>query len=485
MTPEQRTVVQSFSRQRVLVIGDAILDEYVSGDADRLSPEAPVPVLHVQQVRPVLGGAANTAANLAALGARVRLVGLVGDDGVGRQLGELAAAAGIQFTPLQDGRRTLRKVRVVARHQQLVRLDYEDVRALEGPTEAELRRVAIESLIDADIIVLSDYAKGVLTRAICQTVIAEAHAQGKEVIVDPRPQHAGHYEDADFITPNWKEAQGLLGWPETKLTAERLYDVGTALAARLRTNALVTLGPGGMTLFPRHGGDSLSVPTVAREVFDVSGAGDTVVATLALARAAGATLEDAVHLANRAAGLVVAKLGTATISTGELLQTPRDEGRLVSRDALPGLVATLRARGKRIATLNGSFDLLHAGHLHILREAKAQGDVLIVGLNSDASVRTYKGPDRPIVPEAQRAEMLLALRFVDYVHIFPEAVPMPFLDAVRPDVHVNGSEYGEACIEAETVRGHGGRLHLVGRLPGLSSTDLRQRIAQEMPARAE
>jgi D-beta-D-heptose 7-phosphate kinase/D-beta-D-heptose 1-phosphate adenosyltransferase len=213
------------------------------------------------------------------------------------------------------------------------------------------------------------------------------------------------------------------------------------------------------------------MPTLAKEVFDVSGAGDTVVAAFALARAGGADPHTAVALANRAASVVVGKFGTATVTPEEILQDT-DAIRLVPRRALAQLAATIRAKGQRLVTINGSFDVLHGGHLHILNEARKRGDVLIVGVNSDASVKRYKGPSRPIVPERQRAEMLLALRMVDYVHIFDESDPIAFLQEVKPDVHVNGSEYGENCIERDTVRRGGGTVHIVDRLPNLSTTGL-------------
>jgi D-beta-D-heptose 7-phosphate kinase/D-beta-D-heptose 1-phosphate adenosyltransferase len=273
------------------------------------------------------------------------------------------------------------------------------------------------------------------------------------------------------MTPNWKESRGLLGLPDAKSSPAEIDAVARALSAQLDTNVVLTLGPDGIAFCSRGGGERFGMPTMAKEVFDVSGAGDTVVAALALALASGADHQTAVGIANRAASVVVGKFGTATVTPEEMLEDT-DALRLVPRRGLAPLAATLRARGRRIVTINGSFDLLHGGHLHILSEARRQGDVLIVGLNSDASVRGYKGPTRPIVPERRRAEMLLALRMVDYVHIFDEPDPIAFLKEVQPHVHVNGSEYGEDCIESETVRRAGGAVHIVSRLPDLSSTGL-------------
>jgi D-beta-D-heptose 7-phosphate kinase/D-beta-D-heptose 1-phosphate adenosyltransferase len=247
--------------------------------------------------------------------------------------------------------------------------------------------------------------------------------------------------------------------------------VARTLAADLDTNVVLTLGAHGISFCSRNGTEQFELPTVAREVFDVSGAGDTVVAAFALARASGADHASAVGLANKAASVVVGKFGTATVTPEEILQDT-DALRLVPRHLLGQLAMTLRAKGKRIVTINGAFDILHNGHLHILTEARQRGDVLIVAINSDASVRFHKGPGRPIVSERRRAEMLLALRMVDYVHIFDEPDPIALLTEIRPDVHVNGSEYGEDCIESGTVKRCGGQLHIVSRLPGLSTSGL-------------
>jgi D-beta-D-heptose 7-phosphate kinase / D-beta-D-heptose 1-phosphate adenosyltransferase len=465
-----RDIVHKFRNCRVLVVGDVMLDEYLEGECSRISPEAPVPVLHVRVSRHALGGAGNTAANVVTLGGGVTLLGLIGRDEAGDRVAQTAAALGIELIALDDGRPTLRKTRVVGQAQQLVRLDYEDTRPLEGPPASRLMSAFRERLSRADIVILSDYAKGLLTKATCQQMIEQARLAGVPILVDPRPQHRDFYAHCDYVTPNWRECLGLLGVPDHPAAPDAVERAGRALAERLDASVVLTLGPQGLAFFARGGAEPMYLPTDAREVYDVSGAGDTVAATFALALAAGATHHDALTLANRAAGIVVGKFGTATVTQAELLHTGEPAARLVSRDALAGLAATLRGAGKRIVTVNGSFDLLHAGHLHILQEASAQGDVLIVGLNSDASVRRYKGPARPLIPERERAALLLALRVVDYVHVFDEPDPVAFLEEVRPDVHVNGTEYGSACVEAGTVASYGGRLHLVDRIDGLSTT---------------
>jgi D-beta-D-heptose 7-phosphate kinase/D-beta-D-heptose 1-phosphate adenosyltransferase len=362
-------------------------------------------------------------------------------------------------------------MRVVGQQQQIVRLDYEDIAPAKPGVAAAILDLFDAAIDDCDIVVISDYAKGFVSPALAHSLIRRAHLTGREVIVDPRPQNRDCYVGCDYLTPNWKEARAILGLPDAEYSPEAASDVASALAVKVSANIVLTLGPHGMLFCRRDGREQFAVPTLAREVFDVSGAGDTVVAAFALSRASDAGHQMAVAVANKAASVVVGKFGTATVSPDEILQDT-DALRLVSRNALSQLAATLRLSGKRLVTINGGFDILHNGHLYILSEARKQGDVLVVGLNSDASVRAYKGPSRPIVPERQRAEMLLALRMVDYVHIFDELDPRAFLAEIKPDVHVNGSEYGEDCIERETVTRGGGTVHIVGRIPGLSTSGL-------------
>src|SRR5262249_17073871 len=372
---------------------------------------------------------------------------------------------------VDHGLATLRKTRVVGQHQQIVRLDYEEIRPSSALTEAEVLTLFDASVDACDIVIISDYAKGFLSASLSQAIIQRAHESDRQVIIDPRPQHRAFYKGCDYMTPNWKESRALLGFGDAEPTPDEIRTVQRALASELGTHVVLTLGAHGISFYSRTGGEEFSMPTLAREVFDVSGAGDTVVAAFALARAAGAHHASPVTLANKAASVVVGKFGTATATPEEILQDT-DALRLVPRQALAQLAETLRAKGKRIVTINGSFDILHNGHLHILDEARQRGDVLIVGLNSDASVKRYKGASRPIVPERRRAEMLLALRMVDYVPVFDESDPIAFLKELRPDVHVNGSEYGENCIESETVKRAGGELYIVDRIPGFSTSRL-------------
>ena len=476
LTQEAQASVLSLRGRRVLVLGDAILDEYLTGDCSRISPEAPVPVLRVRSARQVLGGAANTAANVVSLGGRARLIALAGSDPGGEALRRLADDAGFDVRFIDGGMTTLRKTRVIGQQQQIVRLDYEDVRPTGGAVRSRILRALDEAIGDCDIVVISDYAKGLLDAELAPQIIQRAHDAGREVIVDPRPEHKDCYRGCDYITPNWRESRALLGLPWVEPVAENTHATARALATELGTNVLLTLGPHGILFCSRDASDELSMPTLALEVFDVSGAGDTVVAAFALAKAGGLRDEVAIALANKAASIVVGKFGTATVTVEELSGAGLDNLRLVTRAGLAPLAARVRANGKTIVSINGSFDVLHGGHLYILTEARKCGDVLVVGLNSDSSVRSYKGEHRPVVPQAQRAEMLLALRLVDYVHIFDEADPIEFVKHLRPDVHVNGAEYGENCIERATVEASGGRLQLVGRVPGLSTTRLAEQL---------
>ncbi len=476
-----RASLSRLDAQSFLVLGDCFVDEYITGNCSRLSPEAPVPILRVDpsKTRRVLGGAANTAANITALGGQVRLFALYARDDSGKVFESLCTGAGIQLQPFHDGRSTLMKTRLLGQRQQLLRLDYEETHDIDIALEKEILTIFRLHLPTASGVILSDYAKGSLTASLTVRLIEEAHLAGKPVIVDPRPQHASRYPGCDFLTPNWKESLGLLGLEECEATPSRISEVGQALRGKMRAHILLTLGPQGMAFFDRDSGEFFQRPTAAREVYDVSGAGDTVVATFALAHAAGFSHREAVEIANQAAGLVVAKLGTATVTQAELLAKEHGDARRLERNQLAPICSMLRAQSKRIVTVNGSFDLLHAGHLHILEEARKQGDVLIVGLNSDASVKRYKSADRPIIPEAERAAMLLALRCVDYVHVFDEEVPMPFLTEVKPDIHVNGSEYGADCIEAPLIRQYGGSLYVVEKIPGLSSSGILERIRSQ------
>lgn len=454
MSRSLQDLLTRLTQVRVLVLGDLVLDEYLMGDSSRISSEAPVPVVEFQSQHAVPGGAANTAANVASLGGSVTLIGLVSaDDAAGRELARQCAAQSIRLIGVDDGRPTTRKVRVMGQQQQLLRLDYETIGYVRRETEERIMREFLRELPHADIVVISDYAKGFLTANLCQQVIAQAHARGKQVIIDPRPQHASFYNHCDFLTPNWKESQGLLGRAEGPPTDDDIESSGRALVERFHCNVLLTLGARGIAFFPRDGGERFVVAAAAKEVFDVSGAGDTVVASFAMAHASGCPAFDAVGFANRAASIVVGKRGTATASPEEFLASENIEAGLVEREGLRGLCMSLKAKSRRVVTAVGSFDRLHAGHLAYLRRARREGDVLIVGLRAEPG----ESAD-PRMRKDDRSDMLLALRPVDFVHVFHEDDASGFLEAVRPDVHVVSAESGVTPAEAAAVERFGGRV---------------------------
>ncbi len=465
-----------FARACVLVVGDLMLDRYWSGATRRISPEAPVPVVHVRAAEDRPGGAGNVALNVAALGARATVLGLVGDDEAATALRTKLEAAGVACAfETVEGARTITKLRVLSRHQQLIRLDFED--GFDARAAGRLAARFAACLAQADVVVLSDYAKGTL--CALEPLIAAARARGLPLLVDPKGSDFARYRGATLVTPNEAEFAAVAGpWVD---------DAGLVAAARRLASdcglehVLVTRSERGMTLVEGRGGTAHHIPSRAREVFDVTGAGDTVVAVLAAALAAGSALPDAVQFANAAAGIVVGKLGTATVSAEELRAELAPaalvrHGALV-RDELLAQAAAARARGERIVMTNGCFDLLHAGHVAYLEQAAALGDRLIVAVNDDASVRRLKGEARPINPLASRMAVLAGLRAVDWVVPFSEDTPRALIAAVLPDVLVKGGDYRpEAIAGSEEVRAAGGEVVVLGFLDGYSTTATVERI---------
>ncbi len=464
-----------FERARVLVAGDIMLDRYWHGPAARISPEAPVPVVRITAADDRPGGAANVALNLAALGTGVGLIGAVGEDEAAAILASQLAAAGVATHLLScPDRPTITKLRVMSRNQQLLRLDFE-----EPLTAADIAALParVESLLTScDVLVLSDYAKGSLQDPAA--LIERAAAAGVAVLVDPKGNDFQRYRGATLLTPNLAELEAVIGpcGDEATLCAR-----GRALAENLELGALlVTRGEQGMTLL-RPGQPELHLPARAREVYDVTGAGDTVIAVLAGALAAGAELPDAVALANLAAGIVVGKLGTATVSGPELHQALRRERGaetgVLNPEQLLIEVADARARGERIVFTNGCFDLLHAGHVSYLRQARALGDRLIVAVNDDASVRRLKGAGRPLNPVARRMAVLAGLEAVDWVVSFTEDTPEHLLQQLRPEILVKGGDYREDQVVGwQIVTGYGGEVRALGLVEDCSTTALVDRI---------
>lgn len=462
-----------FSAARVLVVGDVMLDRYWQGETNRISPEAPVPVLKVDEARNLPGGAANVAVNIAALGANVRLMGLVGEDEAGEQLLQECAAAKVDTVLLPCAQPTITKLRILSRHQQLLRLDFEQPFA--ASASAALITAACEQLAEADVLVLSDYAKGSLHDP--QPLIAAARKLGVPVLVDPKGKDFTRYAGAQLLTPNLAEMRAVLGACSSE--AELLQQAQALLQSLALPALLITRGEAGMTLLQTDA-EPLHLSACTREVFDVTGAGDTVIALLAASLAVGCALPQATHMANLAAGLVVSKLGTAKVNTAELqahMRGPEPRG-VVSQAALPEILAQARAAGERIVFTNGCFDLLHAGHVSYLAAARALGDRLLVAVNSDTSVRKLKGAGRPVIPLAQRMSVLAALAAVDWVIAFDEDTPEALLHSVRPEILVKGGDYTrEQVVGREWVESYGGEVKVLAAVDGCSTSSILTRIS--------
>jgi D-beta-D-heptose 7-phosphate kinase/D-beta-D-heptose 1-phosphate adenosyltransferase len=475
-------IERGWDGKHILVVGDVMLDKYIHGTVDRISPEAPVPVVHASLRSHQPGGAANVAMNVAGLGAHATVLGFAGDDEDRDSLVDLLKIGGVNAHLIADPNiPTTSKLRILAGSQQIVRLDIESTTPRSPAAYSALIAEVRKLIPQADGIILSDYAKGALTGEACRTIIAEARQAGIPVLVDPKGRDFLRYRGASTISPNLKElslATGDAGAP-----IELALDRGQAMVAELDLEYLtVTLGEKGIAVLRRH--DRFVAPAVARQVYDVSGAGDTVIATLALSAVSGVLIEEAVQLANTAAGIVVGKLGTVPIARHELIaalteftgtetqEKTLDLGRLVVR------AAEWRAAGHTIVFTNGCFDILHVGHIELLEDCRRFGAKVVVGINSDASVSRLKGPSRPIVGERERARILAALAATDAVVVFDAPTPIDLISALRPDVLVKGGDYSEETIVgAREVRSWGGRVVIVPTVKGYSTTNIVQKLS--------
>lgn len=472
-----------FAGLRVLCVGDVMLDHFVYGTVERISPEAPVPVLRIERETRMPGGAGNVARNLSALGASVTLVGAVGRDTDGDALDTLLSTEpGLRPRLIRaSDRPTSLKVRHVAGGQQMLRADRETSTPLDPEAEHEVCAAIAAEGPAADIIILSDYAKGVLTPAVIAAACSVARSRAIRVIADPKSTDLTRYRGVHVLTPNARELARATG-------LEITTDEGVLAAARLTiANAglealLVTRSEQGMTLVTADG-TATHLPAQAREIFDVSGAGDTVIATLAAAIAAGAPLPVAAALANLAAGIVVGKAGTAVVRPDEIteaLHATRLRGasaKVRTAASALDLVQTWRARGLSVGFTNGCFDLVHPGHVSLLAQARGQCDRLVVGLNTDASVRRLKGEARPVNPEHARAIVLAAMESVDAIVLFDDDTPIQLIRALRPDVLVKGADYALAEVVGSTeVIAWGGRVFLAQLTPGQSTTGIVARM---------
>jgi D-beta-D-heptose 7-phosphate kinase/D-beta-D-heptose 1-phosphate adenosyltransferase len=496
MSADLIELVQRLGRPRVLVVGDVMLDRYVWGNAERISQEAPVVLLRADRREERLGGASSVAMMLQALGARTSLVGVVGNDAAGGQVRSMLGGLGIDAEGVVTdlARPTTVKERYIgraqARHpQQMIRVDFESREPIDPSVGRRLTTILEARLRDTDIVLVSDYDKGVCTPELLRTLVAEACVHQVRVIADPiRGTDYSRYRGCAAITPNRLEAGLATG--RTIQTHEEALQTAADLRDRLGLEAgIVTLDKDGMALAHRDGRTAI-LPTRPRQVYDITGAGDMVMASLGLALAAGADYDAAIRLANIAGGLEVEKIGVATVTREEILadlmhapfrEGPRGPaaGKVL---ALPPLLADLERRrqaGQKIAFTNGCFDVLHAGHVQYLHEARQQADCLVVGLNSDSSVRQLKGPTRPLNPVEARALVLAGLQDVDYVSIFAEATPRTLIEAIRPDVLVKGADYRkDEVVGAGFVESHGGRVHLAAVRDGFSTT----RLIEQMKA---
>jgi D-beta-D-heptose 7-phosphate kinase/D-beta-D-heptose 1-phosphate adenosyltransferase len=457
-------IVGRLKAPRIFVLGDLILDKYVWGSVSRISPEAPVPVVNVkgEEFRP--GGASNVVTNLAALGARVSCGGVVGKDKEGGELLQLLRARGDVNAVLRDAAKpTPLKTRMLAHHQQMLRVDQERVDPIPPATQARLLAAALRQAARSDLAIISDYSKGTLPPELCRKFIRQARCP---VLVGLKSHDHRKYEKATGASLNRSELRALTLEDDVDRGARKLLKV---LSLRF---LVVTLGDKGMRVISRDE-DPIMLPAVARQVFDVTGAGDTVLAAFAVAYASGLSLEECAILSNASAGLVVAKIGTETVTREELIA---DGHRKIL--PLPALLQALqgeRKRGRRVVFTNGCFDLVHAGHASSLEFARSKGDVLVVGLNSDKSVRGLKGAGRPLVPQEDRARLLAAFEAVDYVVVFEDPTPADLVKRIRPDVLVKGDDYrGKEVVG----RDHAGKVELAPLVKGISTSEIIRRVRE-------
>jgi D-beta-D-heptose 7-phosphate kinase / D-beta-D-heptose 1-phosphate adenosyltransferase len=472
----------AMTRQTVLCVGDLMLDEFVYGEVSRISPEAPAPVIAVQRSETDIGGAGNVARNIASLGARCIFVGLIGEDDAGKALkAALARESLIESVLVCDaGRPTTRKVRFVSEHfsTHMLRADWESAAPAAADIEQKLIDAILPLLPRADIVLLSDYAKGTLTARVLRNVIDAARKLGKRVIVDPKSANLAIYRGATLLKPNAREfAEATRSRADSeKSISDAAQDVMQLADCEA---VLVTQSERGMTLVPRHG-EAIHVPGHPVKVRDVSGAGDTVAAALALALAAGADWETALRMANAAAAVAVSKKGAAVVTSAELRRKILPHAFLAAEEKIVATDAELDAQLKdwrkqdlRIGFTNGCFDILHPGHVKVLTAARGACDRLIVGLNSDASVKRLKGEGRPVQDQRARAEVLAALEAVDLVVVFEEDTPIKLITRIEPSVLVKGGDYTrEQVVGHEIVEAYGGEVRLVDVLPGFSTTSL-------------
>ena len=483
MTTHLFPLLEKLPNHAVCVVGDVMLDHFIYGAVERISPEAPIPVLHIQRETETLGGAGNVAQNLLTLGGAVTLIGVVGQDSAGEKLQKnLAAHQGMTPRLIVDSTRpTTLKTRYIADGQQMLRADHEIARPVAATLEEQILTELRATLPPHGVVILSDYAKGVLTPRVIAGIIAHVKESGGTILIDPKGRDFSRYHGASLLTPNRKELTEVSGTP-----IRTVEDAEKAARALIDQHALdgvlAKLGSDGVCLVMR-GKPAQHFRTTAREAFDVSGAGDTVVATLALALAGGVSVENAAELANLAGSIVVGKIGTASISCDELgkelmrEQAAHSEDKIIPLPHAADRAERWRKKGLKVGFTNGCFDLLHPGHIALLRQARAACDKLIVGLNSDASVKRLKGETRPVQNETSRATVLASLADVDALVIFSEDTPLELIKTIRPDVLVKGADYTvEQVVGGDLVQSWGGQIILAHLAQGHSTTGTISRL---------
>jgi D-beta-D-heptose 7-phosphate kinase/D-beta-D-heptose 1-phosphate adenosyltransferase len=463
--------LERLKNTRILVVGDIMLDTYFKGSVKRISPEAPVPVVHVNSQFDTLGGAANVCRNLCNIGCNVHLIGCIGKDYKGDTIKQKLKSLNIKHSLVVTDYPTVNKIRVIGNHQQIVRVDFEaEKMILSSQQQIEINQIISERIAIVDCVIISDYGKGFCTEEICQNAIETANKQNKIIIVDPKGVEWKKYTQATIVTPNLRELSDVLG----KEISNNDGAINTAAEQILQKynlkNILITRSEQGMSLVSENAKEH--IPTEAKEVFDVSGAGDTVVAVLAASLSAQFPLMESVFLSNKAAGIVVEKEGTVPVSYKEIEQAVSEQtvsSKIITQENLLHILTDLRSKNKRIVFTNGVFDVIHRGHIYYLQKAKQLGDILIIGLNTDSSVKRLKGETRPINNEVDRAFVLSAFEFVDYVVLFSEDTPYNLIKTIQPDVLAKGADYK---IENVVGREFTKETVLIDFQEGYSSTDI-------------
>ncbi len=477
--------LSKFETCHILVVGDLMIDEYLWGEVDRISPEAPVQVVSVQDEELTLGGSGNVVNNLVALGARVSAVGVTGAGSNGKLLRDMLDELGVDTRGVitEPNRSTTKKTRIIADHQQVLRIDKETKSNISHQTWETVAQAAENIIPEVDVVLISDYGKGLITGQLLSQLTRAARKHGKLTIADPKGLDFTKYSGVNVITPNKKEAALAAG--VEIVDDPSLFEAGQRLLQKTGVDKLViTCGKEGMVYFEPHS-QPQKISTKARQVYDVSGAGDTVLALLGLAVACDMSFKDGLTLANTGAGIVVGKVGTATVSKRELaaaLQLTPDDiaSKQIDLGELTSIVKDLRKKGKRIVFTNGCFDLLHVGHLKLLAASKQLGDILIVAVDDDDSVRQLKGPDRPIIRAGERVRIISGLDCVDHVILFSSRELDKLIDIARPDVLTKGSNYQSTEVFGrEIVEGHGGRVELIPITEDVSSTQIINNIKKK------